>query len=138
MKEYKPSVLGLHLLRTVLLLLTALLSIAAVLVPFPILMYAAVGICTAVWIWLGFYFRALRCIVTEHRITVVRGVFLRKEQSIRRDAVQFVRTISGIRGGFGKLHFLRIYVYGGSLLLPFLSRQDIEELCALLEASHAA
>ncbi len=137
MKEYKPSVLGLRLLRACLLVMTALLCIAAALMPLPILMCAAVGICTAVWVWLGCFFRSLRCIVTSQRICVMRGVLWRKEQTIRRDAVQFVRRISGIRGERGALHFLRIYVYGGSILLPFLSRKDMEALCTLLEESHA-
>jgi hypothetical protein len=55
------------------------------------------------------------------------GVFSKTKQSVKLDAVQYTvvyRCFSGANG----FNFLILYGLGGKIVLPFLSRNDLESL----------
>ncbi|MDE7122469.1 MAG: hypothetical protein K2O42_09970, partial [Oscillospiraceae bacterium] len=53
--------------------------------------------------------------------------------SIRLQSVQFVQIVTGYHDGASGMNFIVLYVYGGSLLLSFLNRDNRRELMEFLE-----
>ncbi len=138
MKTYYANCAALRLIQIMFLAVTVLLCIAAgVLAPSLIVMWIFIGIFAGIygilcWLYLPLYFRKLIFYVTPCQITVKRGVFLRQEQSVRLQTVQFVRLVTGPCAGAAGQNYLILYVYGGSLFLPFLARRDRMEIMELL------
>ena len=79
------------------------------------------------------YFKKLYYYITPEQIAIHKGIFFRREQSIRLQSVQFVQIITGYHDGISGLNFMILYVYGGSLLLSFMSRDDRRELTEFLK-----
>lgn len=140
MKEYRADAGALHLLQMIISLLGAGIALAA--------WYFLSRWLTAMWIVIGIfagsaalvslvclplYFRQQRCLASRAKITMRAGILFVREQSIRLDRVQFVQTVTGPFDGILGLNFIVLYVYGGQLTVPFLSRRDRNELTALLE-----
>lgn len=139
MKTYSADRAALGVFQASLLLLTVLLCIACgvLLASLPKLMWLLQGIFILLfvafgWVYLPLYFSRLQCLVTPSQITVRRGFFLRREQSIRLQTVQFVRLLTGPGDGSRGMNFLTLHVYGGRLHILFLSRQDRQELTEFL------
>ncbi|MDE5768752.1 MAG: PH domain-containing protein [Oscillospiraceae bacterium] len=83
--------------------------------------------------FLPLYFKNLYYHITPEQIAIHKGIFFRREQSIRLQSVQFVQIITGYHDGISGLNFMILYVYGGSLLLSFMNRDDRRELTEFLE-----
>lgn len=140
MKEYRADMGALHLLQVVISLLGGGIALAAwhFLSRWLVAMWIVIGIFAGTaallsLVCLPLFFRKQRCLATPSKITLRAGILFIREQSIRLDRVQFVQTITGPFDGFLGLNFIVLYVYGGQLTLPFLSRRDRNELAALLE-----
>ncbi|MBE6850168.1 MAG: PH domain-containing protein [Ruminococcus sp.] len=131
MITYHADFAGARLLQLLLFLAAVLICIAAALFfrEYPLLQLV-IRTCAVVLailmgcIGLPLYIRSLSCAVTSSQITVRRGIFFRREQSVLLRNVQFVRIIHGpCNGAFG-LNFIILHVYGGMLTVAFLSRKD--------------
>ena len=140
MREYRADVAALTLLQLGLCALAGGLSAAAALFldPWPKLMLilivvfvslAAVGAI----VLLPMYFRRLRCVCTSSQISFAAGILFLRAQRIRIERVQFVQTIVGPADGILGLNCIILYVYGGQLVIPFLSRKDRKELEQFLQ-----
>lgn len=140
MKEYRADIGALQLLQIGICLVGAGLSFAAgcFLNAWPRVMWSIIGVFAgaavlASFICLPLFFRRLRCMASSSKISLRAGILFLREQSIRLDRVQFVQIITGPFDGILGMNFVILYVYGGQLTLPFLSRSDRRELTALLE-----
>lgn len=85
------------------------------------------------FIFLPLYFKNLYYQITANQIAIRKGIFFRREQSIRLQSVQFVQLITGPFDGKFGLNFMILYVYGGSMMLFFMQQNDRRELTEFLE-----
>ena len=139
-KEIRADGSAQHLIRILVCLLGGGLAAAAsyFLHRWAWIMWIAVGVFAGAAFILSFlclplFFSRLRCYASASKITLLAGIFFLREQSIRLDRVQFIQTITGPFDGILGMNFIILYVYGGQLTIPFLSRRDRNELTALLE-----
>ena len=147
-KEYHADRGALHLLQILISLAGAGLCAAATyfLRRWAWIMWIVVGVFTGTafilsLICLPLFFARLHCYASEEKVTVIAGVLFLRQQSIRLDRVQFIQTVTGPFDGNLGLNFIILYVYGGQLTIPFLSKSDRYELVGLLERGgvfHAA
>ena len=148
MKEYRADHGALHLLQILICLAGTGLSAAAMqfLSRWSWILWTVVGMFSGTafvlsLICLPLFFARLRCYASEEKLTVIAGILFLREQSIRLDRVQFIQTVTGPFDGILGLNFIILYVYGGQLTIPFLSKSDRYELVGLLERGgvfHAA
>lgn len=131
MTTYHADHTAIRLLQFILIITAVIFSLAAkhFLSPYPTLMHI---ICTVVlgtalvfgFLCLPLYLHSIRCIVTSAQITLKSGIFIKQEQSVRLQNIQFVRIVHGPANGAYGLNFIILHLYGGKLILPFLSRKD--------------
>ena len=148
MKEYRADHGALHLLQILICLAGTGLSAAAtqLLSRWSWILWTVVGVFSGTafvlsLICLPLFFARLRCYASEEKLTVIAGILFLREQSIRLDRVQFIQTVTGPFDGILGLNFIILYVYGGQLTIPFLSKNDRYELVGILERGgvfHAA
>ena len=148
MKEYRADRGAMHLLQILISLAGAGFCAAATyfLRRWAWIMWSVVGVFAGAAlilsiICLPLFFRRLRCFASEEKLTVIAGILFLRQQSIRLDRVQFIQTVTGPFDGILGLNFIILYVYGGQLTIPFLSKSDRYELVGLLERGgvfHAA
>ena len=139
MQEYRADRAAGHMLRIFLCLTAALLSGAAYLFlhRFALAMYLCIGGFCALAFLAGFvmtplYFRSLVCIITPHRITCRSGILLHRERSVRLRTIQYIEVVTGPFDGAWGMNFIVLHFYGGSMPLPFLSRNDRRAITGLL------
>ncbi len=140
MKEYSADMSAMKLLQIIVCLLALLLSIASAkfLSRWLFVMWGLVILFSVAAVVLSFfciplYFSNLKCIVTANQVTVRTGIFFRREQSIRLQSVQFIQLVTGPWDGILGLNFIILYVYGGSLMIFFLKKNDRRELTEFFE-----
>ena len=98
-----------------------------------ILMYVLIAIFIAIWFILGFlllpmYFRRTVIFLSPTEITLHTGIIFLRRSQIKLSSAQYVTRISAPLSGFSGFNFLVIHALGGSLILPFLSISDCDEL----------
>ncbi len=140
MKEYSADLSAMKLLQIIVCLLAFLLSIASVkflsrwiFVMWGLVILFSVTAAVLSFFCIPLYFSNLKCIVTANQVTIRTGMFFRREQSIRLQSVQFVQLITGPWDGILGLNFIILYVYGGSLMIFFLKKNDRRELTEFFE-----
>ena len=140
MKEYSADLSAMKLLQIIVCLLALLLSIASVkflsrwiFVMWGLVIVFSVTAAVLSFFCIPLYFSNLKCIVTANQVTIRTGMFFRREQSIRLQSVQFVQLITGPWDGILGLNFIILYVYGGSLMIFFLKKNDRRELTEFFE-----
>ncbi len=92
---------------------------------------AAIALTTG-FLLLPLFVSSIRCDVTSAQITLRCGILFRREQSILLQNVQFVQIIRGPLDGKWGMNFLMLHVYGGRLIIPFLSRSDRLQIAEFL------
>lgn len=140
MKEYYADLSAMKLLQILIFITAIILVIASALLfsRWKIIMWILISSFILIAVIISFlclplYFKALRCIVTANQITIRQGIFFLREQSIRLQSVQFVQLITGPFDGMLGLNFIILYVYGGSLMIFFMKKQDRQELTDFLQ-----
>lgn len=139
MKEYYADFSAMKLLQIIIFLLTIIFILASIFIFFKlkIIMWICISIFIIIaiiinYICLPLYFKTLKYTVTANQITLRQGIFFVHEQSIKLQSVQFVQFITGFHGMFG-LNFIILYVYGGSMMIFFMKKQDRQELTEFLQ-----
>ena len=75
-------------------------------------------------------FRNLEFYVGENTVKKMHGVFFRREQTINISSVQYITTaVCGLEG----FCFIILNVYGGIMILPFLSHKNFRAILHELE-----
>lgn len=132
MKLYKPDKAAAAALR-IIILAAGVLIIAAVrfLIEYYLLILSVIiaGLtAAAAFIYIPLYFSRLSYIAGEKEIKKTSGVFFRSSKSIKYSAIQYYTYITTPFSGITGLNFVIFYVYGGRMLLLFLSRNDVTEI----------
>lgn len=141
MKKYYADKTCLNLLRIVLLIVvTALIYLAVRFLGFfPTVMWIAVGVVAAAYIFFGIiylplYFRNAAYIISNEEISKHAGFFIRTKQYMRFSAVQHAALITTPFSNYTGLNFIMISALGGKMMLLFLSRSDAEEIYSFISA----
>lgn len=136
LKIYSADKTPLNILRILTAVITVILLILCRLfIPFYMLMIILMSIFSAVGIILIFFyfpemFRNLEFYFSEDTITKKYGVFFKREQTINISSVQYITT------GFCRLEgfcFIVLNVYGGTMIIPFLSNRNFRSVVNQLE-----
>ena len=140
MKDYHADTSALWgLMLAICLVAGGLITAAGVILDrWPSLMWTVIAVLSVIaaipaFVILPLYFRMLSCTASSSSITVTTGILFRRAQSVRYERVQFVQILSGPFDGMMGLNFVVLHVYGGRLMVPFLSRNDREALASLLQ-----
>lgn len=145
MKHYRTDKTACKLLQLAALLMTALILCAAyfLISRFPIVMWSTILICGMMGIffsavYLPLWFRVLEYIVDSGCVIKHSGLWIRRQQSIRIQSVQYRQTVRTPFSQKTGLNFLILYALGGVMTIPFLSCIDLEALQNQLEQNHDA
>lgn len=82
----------------------------------------------AAFIYIPVYFSRLIYLAGEKEIKKTSGVFFRSSKSIKYSAIQYSTSVTTPFSGLTGLNFVIFYVYGGKMVLLFLSRDDTLEI----------
>lgn len=82
--------------------------------------------------YIPIWFKSLKYIVTDNCITINCGVFVYHEKTILIDSLQSSTLIQTPLSKYTCFHFLPLNAYGGRIIIAFLNRQDIAEICAYI------
>lgn len=141
MKSYKPDRRSMNTLRAAsaaaaIILITAF----GLLIPIYSLMItliagAAAAAVIVIFVYLPMYFSSLSYTADEDEISKTSGAVFRKKQSVKLSSVQHYTLISTPLSERTGLNFIILYVYGGRIFMPYLSKADANEIIALSEIS---
>ena len=109
---------------------------------FRILMFVLIGLCVGAAVLFGLillpmYFRRTVIYISQSEITVHTGLIFLKREHMKMSAVQYVTLISTPLGGVTGFNFVILRALGGSLVLPFLSVKDCEEILTVVQSEIA-
>ncbi len=140
MRKYTLSTAA---LRTVQILIALLaIGITAVsliyLSSFKILMIILLSVCWAsVFLFGGIilpiYFRRAVIYISTAEISFHSGVFFRRRQHLRAESVQYCSQIKMPLSGLTGFNFIVLHALGASVILPFLSKKDSEDIITLID-----
>lgn len=137
MKKINPDIHSLRAMQIIISLsgITAVYLTANSFLPELLRIWAGVIILTVALgyslIYLPIYFSSISCTVTQYEITVAKGVFIRKRQSVKLTSVRYVTAIDIPLLRFASFNTVIFFVYGGKLAIPFLNRRDMSEILRL-------
>jgi len=134
MKTYKPDKRSFTLLKVMVLSVSLLLIAAArifikiyILTLILSIVFASAAL-FVVFIYLPIYSSNLIYSADDKEIMKSSGVFFKTNQSIKYSSIQYSTSVSMPFSRFTGFNFIVFYVYGGKLILLFLSRSDAEEI----------
>lgn len=137
MKKINPDIHSLRAMQIVISLsgITAAYLTANSFLPELLRIWAGVIILTIALgyslVYLPMYFSSISCTVNRHEISVEKGVFIRKRQSVKLASVRYITAIDIPLLRFASFNTVVFFVYGGKLAIPFLNRSDMSEIMRL-------
>ncbi len=130
MNNFKPERNALTTLRVLILVVSAVLvGVVRIYVPVDIVvMIFAIAVILIdifmIFIYLPMYFSSLSYEMTDEKIIRHSGVFMKAHQSVRYSTVQYSTVVNTPFSDKTGLNFVILFVYGGSLRLLFLNKED--------------
>lgn len=134
MRVYKADKTPLNILRAIItVLMILLLIICKQFIPSYILMIILMSVFTItgtalIFAYIPAMFRNIEIHIGENIITKKNGVFFKRKQTINISSVQYVTTVVSILPKINGLNFIILNIYGGIMILPFLSNNDFKEI----------
>lgn len=132
-KQYKASPLAVRLMQGLTLVSCgALCLLTAQITAHRTALILSAGI-LLLWIPAGFfyipaYLRRIRIFISHTEITVQSGVFFSRTRTVLLRTLLLTTLLTTFLSRYTGLNFILLHTYGGTLLLPFLPKQDAEEL----------
>lgn len=132
MIKFKPARNALFSLQLIVLFISLLLlAVARMFIPVDIIVgIIAIAIGTVDifldFIYLPLYFASVRCEMTNDKITRHSGVIFKTSQTVRFSTVQYTTLVVTPFSKYTGLNFVIMFVYGGQMLLLFLSAEDAQ------------
>lgn len=140
MKRYFADKTCLNIIRLLIILLTfAIVILSYIYLYFiPIVMWMMMIVCAVAGIfvssvYLPLYFRNACYYISDIYVIKRTGVFIKVRQVMKIESIEFVTSITMPLSRFTGFNFLVINAFGGSMVLMFLSRRDMEEITKRLE-----
>lgn len=134
MNNFKPERNALTTLRILILLISAVLvGVVRIYVPIDIIViiFAVFVILTdifMIFVYLPIYFSSLSYEMTDEKIIRHSGVFMKVHQSVRYSTVQYSTVVNTPFSDKTGMNFVILFVYGGSLRLLFLNKDNAMEI----------
>ena len=134
MNNFKPERNALTTLRIFILLISVVLvGVVRIYIPIDIIviMFAVFVILIDIFmilVYLPIYFSSLSYEMTDEKIIRHSGVFMKVHQSVRYSTVQYSTVVSTPFSDKTGMNFVILFVYGGSLRLLFLNKDDAMEI----------
>lgn len=134
MNNFKPERNALTTLRILILLISAVLvGVVRIYVPIDIIViiFAVFVILTDIFMiffYLPIYFSSLSYEMTDEKIIRHSGVFMKVHQSVRYSTVQYSTVVNTPFSDKTGMNFVILFVYGGSLRLLFLNKDNAMEI----------
>ncbi|MDE5570261.1 MAG: PH domain-containing protein [Ruminococcus sp.] len=134
MNNFKPERNALTTLRIFILLISVVLvGVVRIYIPIDIIviMFAVFVILIDIFmilVYLPMYFSSLSYEMTDEKIIRHSGVFMKVHQSVRYSTVQYSTVVSTPFSDKTGMNFVILFVYGGSLRLLFLNKDDAMEI----------
>lgn len=130
MNKFKPEKNALTMMR-VLISAVSVILIGAVRIYVPVDIIVAVFAGAVIFadiflifFYLPMYFSSLSYEMTDEKIIRHSGVFVKAHQSVKYSTVQYSTVVSTPFSDKTGMNFVILFVYGGSLRLLFLSKDD--------------
>ncbi len=141
MRKYTPKIAALYTIQVLIFLLSLLITVLAVLYlsSFRILMSVIIIICWLIAVIFGLwllpmYFRRTVIYLGISEVSIHSGLVFMWREHMKISSVQYVsRVITPLSGATG-FNFVIIHALGGSVVLPFLSKKDSEEIINVLNS----
>lgn len=140
-KILRADMSAMWLIRTIIILICALASTAALLYLsfIPILMWCCVSLFSALAIFLGIiytplYFKSITTKISENSICTTSGVIIRNSDIMKISSIQYATLISTPFSKKSGMNFIVLNALGGKLIIPFLKHSEAEELYSDLNA----
>ncbi len=137
MKKFFPDKNASRSLKLI-VIIGAILILAAVRLYIPVdkvvIIVGAVLLATVIFcdfIYIPLYFRSLRYESDGKSITRYSGVIMKFSKSVEFSAVQYTAAVSMPFSKHTGFNIAVLFVYGGQLRLPFLSKSDCDEILHL-------
>ncbi len=104
---------------------------------FKILMITIIAVCwigaiLSLCIILPIFFRRGVIYISNTEISLHSGVFFRRRQHMRASSVQYTSQTKFPLATLTSLNFIALHALGATVVLPFLSRSDSEEIITLI------
>lgn len=134
MKIYNADKTPLNIIRIISALITvALLILCRYLIPFYMLMISTMFIFSASGIVMIFFyfpamFRNMEFCIGNNEIKKKHGVFFKHEQTVNISSVQYITTSCCAFRKLEGFNFIILNIYGGIMILPFLSNRAFREI----------
>ncbi len=134
MIKFKPARSALFSVQLIVITISLLLlGIARMFIPVDVIVgIIAIAIGTIDifldFIYLPLYFSSVRCEMTNDKITRHSGVIFKTSQTVRFSTVQYTTLVVTPFSKNTGLNFVIMFVYGGQMLLLFLSLEDAERV----------
>lgn len=131
MKIYNADKTPLNIIRILTAIITILLLIICrmfitlyIIMIILMCVFSAAGI-ILIFFWFPAMFRNMEFYINENTITKKHGVFFHSEQTIQISSIQYMTTATCFLEGFC---FIVLNIYGGIMILPFLSRKNFKAI----------
>lgn len=141
MRKYTPKIAALYTIQALIFIVAVALTLLSVryLSSFRILMSVIIIICwvaSAIFgLWLlPMYFRRTVVYIGTSEISVHSGLIFLWREHMKASAVQYVSLVRAPLSSLTGFNFVFIHALGGTVVLPFLSSADAEEIITLLNS----
>ena len=139
LKKYYMDKTCMSFLRVIMFYITMglIVAIRYFLYFIPIIMWIFMGIFGAMFIafglvWLPLYFERGSFMVSRTEIIRNTGFFIRTRQIMKTEAIQYISLVTTPLSRYTGFNFIALYALGGTIVLPFLSKSDAEEISKFL------
>lgn len=141
MRPYRADQSPLRLLQLACLFLYTLLSIAALMflrftpaIQRAVLLVLLAALLVSAFVCLPLYFGSIAVYACERGVVVRTGVLRVTRKIMRMNAIQYISVVITPFSRVTGLNFIVVHALGGRMIIPFLSRNDTEELAIRLSA----
>lgn len=141
MRKYTPKTAAKTVIQLLVLAVALIATVAAkiYLSSYRILMITLVALFwVAAVIFAGImlpvYFRRTVVYVSEAEISVHSGIVFLRREHMKADSMQYFSYVKTPLSNITGFNFITVHALGATVLLPFLSKKDAEEIAALFNA----
>lgn len=135
MKRYLADRTSLNIIRLVILIIMAVIILASYyyLSFIPVLMWIIIILSALTGIFIGsiylpLYFKSAGYYINADKIVKKTGVFIKTNQCMKVSSIQYITSLTTPFSMHTGFNFIILNAFGGKLILPFLSKRDMEEI----------
>jgi uncharacterized membrane protein YdbT with pleckstrin-like domain len=139
MKRYLADRTSLNIIRfVILIIMTAAILVSYYYLSFiPVLMWIIIAILAVAGIFIGsvylpVFFKSAGYYINSDKIVKKTGVFIKTNQCMKISSVQYITSVTTPFSMHTGFNFIILNAFGGSLILSFLSKKDMDEISSFI------